>query len=284
MKLKKIRISEIKLFNKGNQTRWGFLIGITIVFTFILYPSLVAIRHSYNLGDVAKRDIKAPTDFLIEDAETTEAKRLQAMEEVKTVYDHDTILSSKLSVQVESAFDDLRAIFKVEEEKPFVDLSGETDADSTVAAEKKSSIHQQIQQMKGSFEEKINIPISKGAYRILEKEKFSTDISNLIIKILTEILDNGVAANKEFLLRQADKGIVLRDISTRKESTIYKLRPYYGLDQAKTMVRIIGEPLLRNMNYTLRNLIVDFVQLLIQPNITLNKSETFIQRYIRLYE
>lgn len=274
MKLKKIRISEIKFLNKDNQTRWGFLIGITIVFTFILYPSLATIRHSYNLGDVAKRDIKAPTDFFIEDAETTEAKRLQAMEEVKTVYDHDTILSSKLSVQVESAFDDLRAVFKVEEEKPFVDLSGETDADSTVAAEKKSSIHQQIQQMKGFFEEKINTPISKGAYRILEKEKFSTDISNLIIKILTEILDNGVVANKEFLLRQADKGVVLRDISTRKESTIYILRPYYGLDQAKTMVRIIGEPLLGNMNYTLRNLIVDFVQLLIQPNITLNKSET----------
>jgi hypothetical protein len=40
------------------------------------------------------------------------------------------------------------------------------------------------------------------------------------------------------------------------------------------MVRVIGQPLLKDLNYNLRNLIVDLVQNLIQPNITLNKSET----------
>jgi len=274
MKFKNIRISDIKFLDKDNQTRWGFLIGITIVFTFILYPSLVAVRHSYRLSDVAKRDIKAPTDFFIEDTKATEAKQLQAMEDIKTVYDHDTILSSKLSLQIESAFDDLRMVFKAKEESSSEDSSGKADTDSTVVLEKTPSVHEQIQQMKGVFEEKINIPISKGAYRILEKERFSTDISNLIIKILTEILDNGVVTNKEFFLREAGRGIVLRDISTKKEITVYRLRLFYGLDQAKTMVRIIGEPLLRNASYTFRSLIVDFVQLLIQPNITLNKSET----------
>lgn len=40
------------------------------------------------------------------------------------------------------------------------------------------------------------------------------------------------------------------------------------------MVRIIGQPLLEGMHYTLLNLIVDFSQRLIQPNITLNQSAT----------
>ena len=40
------------------------------------------------------------------------------------------------------------------------------------------------------------------------------------------------------------------------------------------MVRSIGQPLLRDKNYNLKNLIVDFVQQLIQPNVTLNRSET----------
>jgi membrane-associated HD superfamily phosphohydrolase len=39
-------------------------------------------------------------------------------------------------------------------------------------------------------------------------------------------------------------------------------------------VRVIGQPYLKEVDYTVKNLIVDFVQELIQPNITLNKNET----------
>jgi hypothetical protein len=55
---------------------------------------------------------------------------------------------------------------------------------------------------------------------------------------------------------------------------VYNLKHFYGLDQAKTMIKVIGDPLLQNKSHDLRNLIVDFAQKLIQPNITLNRSET----------
>ena len=55
---------------------------------------------------------------------------------------------------------------------------------------------------------------------------------------------------------------------------VRNLKHFYGLDQAKTMVRIIGEPILKDVDYTVVNLIVDFTQRLIQPNITPNRSET----------
>ncbi len=53
-----------------------------------------------------------------------------------------------------------------------------------------------------------------------------------------------------------------------------QLKKFYGLDQAKTMVRIVGQPLLSDLDYGMLNLVVDIVQRLIQPNITLNRSET----------
>ena len=124
------------------------------------------------------------------------------------------------------------------------------------------------------FEEKTGVPISDGAFAILEKEGFSQDIEILLIRILTEILDNGVVTNKELLLREIDKGITLRDIHTKTEGHYRDLKHFYGLDQAKTMVRIIGQPQLKKLNYNLLNMVVDFVQRLIQPNITLNRSET----------
>ena len=268
MKLTAILDSTKRLCGKDNQIQLGTLIGVTIVFTLILYPSVVAVDHSYRLGDIAKRDIKAPTSFLITDEAETEKKRQQAMEAVKTLYDHDTVLASRLAVQIESAFDDLRALFNLSPASP------EEATGSAQPLAQGPSVHEQVQQMKGAFEDKIGIPISKGAYRILERERFSTEISDLIVRILTEILDNGVVENKEFLLAQAVEGIVLRDIATKGETVVYQVKGYYGLDQAKTMVRVKGDPLLRDVGYTLRNLAVDFVQLLVQPNITQNRSAT----------
>ena len=271
MNIGKIKISVKKFFEDINHVRWGILVGVTIIFTILLYPNLVVKKHSYKLGDVATKDIKATKDFLIEDEDATEAVRRQAVENVQTVYDHDATLSAKINQNIKAAFDDLRAIIEVSKKE---NKQKAPKNSSSGGVEKKISIHNLIWQKKSDFEEKTGIPVSNGAYKILEKEAFSYDISNLITKILTEILKNGVVTNKELLLKETEKGILLRDIKTKREKVVFNLKHFYDLDQAETMVKIIGQPILQNRNYTLRNMIVDFVQRLIQPNITLNRSET----------
>ncbi len=131
-----------------------------------------------------------------------------------------------------------------------------------------------VNQKKDEFQKIIGIPVSKGAYKILARDEFAIEIENLIIEIITQVLDNGVVGNKELLLRESEKGITLRNIKTKSEKPVTKLKRFYGQDQAKTMVRIIGQPFLKGQTYSLRNLIVDFSQELIHPNITLNRSET----------
>ena len=84
--------------------------------------------------------------------------------------------------------------------------------------------------------------------------------------------------NKEILLKESEKGIIIRNVSTKEEKEVQQLNQFYGLDQAKTMVRIIGQPLFKDLDYSTLNLIVDFVQRLIQPNITLNRNETEEQK------
>ena len=55
-------------------------------------------------------------------------------------------------------------------------------------------------------------------------------------------MNDGVVTNKEIILKESDKGIILRGIGTKSEEAIKQLKPFYGLDQAKTMVRIVGQP------------------------------------------
>jgi len=271
MNILKTQISLNRLIDNSDSVRWALLIAVTIVFTILLYPNLVIKKHSYKLGDVVTRDIKAVKNFLIEDKDATEASRKQAVENVLTVYDHDVNISTKTSLKTKKAFDDLRAMLETIKS---IDSLKKTETSSSENEEQKLIAHNLIWQKKADFEEKIGLSVNDADYKILELEAFSGDISKFISSILKEIFDNGVVANKEMLLKETDRGIILSDIKTKNEMLVYNLKHFYGLDQAKTMVKIIGNPILQNKTQDLRNLIVDFAQRLIQPNITLNRSET----------
>jgi len=268
MSIVKTQISLNRLIESSDSVRWALLVAVTIIFTILLYPNLVIEKHSYKLGDVVTRDIKAAKNFLIEDKEATENSRKQAVENVLTVYDHDVNISTKTDQRIKNAFEDLRVLSET------LKSIEKSESPSSENEEKKLTLHNLIWQKKTDFVEKIGISVSDADYKILELEAFSSDISNLISGILAEIYDNGVVANKEMLLKETDRGIILSDIKTKNEMLVYNLKHFYGLDQAKTMIKVIGNPILQNKTPDLRNLIVDFAQKLIQPNITLNRSET----------
>lgn len=237
---------------------WLLLILFTIVFTITHYPRQNKISHFYTIGDVAKRDIKAPRNFFIEDKEATNLKRNEVKESVKNVYDFDADLIEKIASNINAAMKIPQELFKKgNPQNPEPAPTFEIVLDTQPA-----------------FEENLGIEISKGAYSILYKHQFSPDISLKIKTIIETILTNGVVANKEILLKEAHKGIILRSIGSKEERTVNNLKLFYGPDQAKTMVRIEGQPILKDLNYNLSNLIVDLCQRLLQPNITLNKNET----------
>ena len=263
--------------------RWLLLLALAVTFALVLHPRPATTRFNYRPGDVVQQDIKAPRDFFIEDQEATEEKRRQASETVKTVYDFDSSRLPTLTRQVRSAFSLLRATVETEERARQLDAAQHQNpvtGDAPTVLSPRPSMHEQIWQKKEAFEKSLGIALGDGAFSILEKEGFPVFIEETLIQILGEILDNGVVNNKEILLRDMDQGIVLRDITTRNERTVYDLKQFYGHDQAKTMVRIVGDPLLREKDYNLRNLVVDLAQRLIQPNITLNRSETADRRRI----
>lgn len=260
------RPSDISLKKGFSRNFWmlsGILMTVTIVSTLILSPKLVGMNASYELGEIADKNIKATTDFFVEDKNATNQQRQIARDSVLTVYDYDKGLAETLKKQIEAAFALPRSVF--ESAPPVNGVENEKQLEN---------IHAQILKLKPEFEKIIGIPVNGGAYKILENEKFSETISDLIISILTKILRNGVVANKDLLLRENDKGILLKTIGTDSEIVVRNLKHFYGLDQSKAMVRIIGEPILKDVDYTLVNLIVDFTQRLIQPNITPNRSDT----------
>jgi len=261
------------ILNSDWRFRWAILFSLTILFSLILFPSLVITKHQYNLGDVAERDIKSPRDFFIEDLAATELNRQLAEEKVPTVYDYDAELGTKIALNVEDIFAQMRATSTAHNttSQP-IPTAAENSGEETTKAQKPSA--NVITDKRKYLEEKLGIRVTRGAFSALETVGFSKKTADHITQILLKILNNGVVTNKEILLKESEKGIILRNVSTKKEEAVHQLNQFYGLDQAKTMVRIAGQPLLNNLDYGLLNLVVDFVQRLIQPNITLNRNET----------
>lgn len=261
-------------FLSNKKVLWGILFGFVLMFSLILFPHSSTSKYSYKLGDIAKRDIKASKDFFIEDKEATELNRDLAVKSVLNVYDHNTNLANELTQRVRTVFGEYRAIFEVkpQDQTHATTAQGKRAESQTPLPE--TSPHALIWAKKDLFEKQLGLKVSKETYQILEKKRFPIEMENLICKILVKILDNGVVANKKILLRHSEKGISLFNVATKKEQVTQNLKKFYGLEQAQEVARIIAEPLFRKVNYETRTIVIDFTLRLLQPNITLNSSET----------
>ena len=255
MKLK----DQLHIINKFIGTKtcvlWCVLILIIFSFVSILYYNSGKINYSYEKGDIAETDIKSPKDFFVEDKEATEKKREEKENSILITYDFDAALSQKISDKVYKTFEIIQK--KIGR-----------------GNQRKSLSPSKIIQFKEKFETMLDISISQDAFVILLKNKFSYKIVEKINKILTQILKTGIVANKEILLKEESKGIILKTIETEKENVLTNLKIFHDPNQAKTMVRIVGNPILKGVDYGLRNVIVELCQNLLQPNITINKNET----------
>ncbi|RPH48722.1 MAG: HDIG domain-containing protein [Desulfobacteraceae bacterium] len=264
MKLKIIKESAANLFNSNRNIPWWIFSGAIVSFILILYTGLVPIRHTYNLGDIADKDIKASDDFLVEDKDATETNRRITADNVLTVYDFDSLLSSKLYQHLVTAFRDIR---DAAESDNFKTHDPETNLQIPAVSEK-------LLRFKSVFEKRIGFTIPKSVYISLEKNRFSEDIPNAVIAIVSKILDTGVVANKDFLLKESEKGIILRDIESKNEILTYELNSFFSPEEAQGLVKTIGQPVLKGFSPDKRDTVLYFVNRLIQPNITLNRNET----------
>jgi membrane-associated HD superfamily phosphohydrolase len=213
MKIEESKKAISNYFDGSNRMRWGILTFIIVIFTLLLYPNLVITKHQYSLGDVAERDIKAPKNFFVEDKSATEKKRQQAMADVLTVYDYDADLATTLGQNVDQAFAGLRGVIEAEKSRISQESATALEVEEIIFEDNRLSLHEQLWAKNKLFEEKIGFRISKGAFRALEKEDFSANIVVIIQKILSEILKNGVVTNKEILLKEMDKGVILRNVN-----------------------------------------------------------------------
>jgi putative nucleotidyltransferase with HDIG domain len=275
MAKEKVQIKIADWFNTSFHVRWIILLIISAVITFVFYPSLGGIEHDYNVGDVAQRNIKATSDFFVEDKEATEKKKADAAVNEFSVYEFNPALLNRLAQNIRTGFSEMNAYYHEKNHASTKEhASDKPNSAETGPLIEKSDTEEIIRDKKDEFEKKIGIDVDADAYSVLEKEHFAEIIAEKIISIISEIYENGVVENKERFLNESDKGIIIKNLSLKNERVEQNLKRFYGVDQAKTMVRVVGESHLEGFGHQVKELIVDFSQRLVQPNITLSQGGT----------
>lgn len=174
--------------------KWFIGIGIAIILTLLLSPSLTLRLKEYKVGDIATKEIKSTQDLLVEDEKSTQEKRTEAERSVLSIYDFDPAVLVESENRVRSTFESLAASFK----------KMEKGVDQTALRKKE-------------WDSSLRLPLTQREWQILEKEHFNPAIGEAALKMIAPILKKGVVNDKELLDPNAEKGIVIRNIQTREE-------------------------------------------------------------------
>ncbi|NWF93231.1 MAG: HDIG domain-containing protein [Syntrophaceae bacterium] len=231
--------------------KWFIGVGLAIILTLLISPTLRLPIREYNVGDIATKEIKSNQDLLVEDERSTQEKRIEAEKSALLVYDYDPAVLGDAEHRIRSTFESLSHSFgKVER-----------------------GIDQNAMRKK-EWESSLHIPLNQREWSILLRERFNPSVAEAVLTLIAPILRKGVASDKNLLDPDSDKGLVIRNIQTREERRVLPPFTFLDLREAKNRLRAQADPLSSRFGREKATIILKIAEALLKPNLTFNKNET----------
>lgn len=283
--------------------RLEIVVAAILIFTIIIYPSLGKDKNEYYLGEIAAQNVKAMRDFLVEDKGMTEVRRINAEEAVRPVYDYDSLSAGHTVVTVRKAFMEARILQEHTQRANVLNNKPESNGyifikpqNGVAAADNVDSLsHAETipppslsnapaalttpAEIRNKFDQTIDaIMIQDATLLALEKDNYSEKTENAVCAILNDISRMTTIGNYDVFMREAMRGITLRNIKTQNEQAITDFKDFKDINQVKEAAAEALAEKLKGADQKLILAATDLVQNLIKPNITLNNNETLTRK------
>jgi cyclic-di-AMP phosphodiesterase PgpH len=246
------------LENLRSEVRWPDLFvgaGAVLVISALLLDFRYQTVPDYKVGDIAQQDLRAIQDVTYEDQAATEVKRRAARIGTSALYDLDTNLLLRRQAELSKAFDTVRGLL----EKKKIPPKGEIDR----------SLEQEIV---GELQQEGQI-FPPDLVRVLLKHRFNRVLEGEIIKVLDTVLRAGVVVNRAQFLNDQRTGVVVRDTSTSIEQPLSEAYIPRDLVAARDYLRQFRQDF-SGLSVRERNIVLDFLETLLAPNLVFNEQET----------
>ena len=257
----------------GDEARkWYILVGLSLILAVLLFPNVLTLSKSYELGDVADVDVKASRHFLVENKDLTEKNRQDAVKKVPFVYDFDHTGTNTVSR--------IRESFKLGREYAAKSLAATHSPERPATPEKNTENDAAaLFSIREQFFEILGIAPDEALFEKLLQNGFSSETEALTAKWLTRVFNAGVVGNKAMLMDQITKGIVLHDLHTLKDKKINELNRFQDVEEAREF--ILGQGRILADSADKPSDVADCAQLaaaLVKPNVTFNNRETELRK------
>jgi len=242
--------------------KWAMVICLSLILSLFLMPRLPFSHTVYTLGMIAASDLKADRNFLVEDRQSTEQKRMETLSKFKSVYDYESDLHSLIGANLIKAFLAMEEANQRAENEMIA-------TDKSVSTGKRS-----IFPVRTDFEKYIGIPVTNDEFETLRRYRFSSALARKLSELLSTIMRDEWITNITFTKHDFEKGIIVRDAQSRNEFQKNDLFSIRHLSDIDSLLWKRVNQFFRSEDTSLKRVAASLVKKMIQPNLAFNRDLT----------
>jgi len=244
--------------------RWFLLVSLSLIFTFLLLPTVPFSQREYKVGAIADKDIKADRDFLVEERASTDLKRIEAAKSVPSVYDYDDHIATHIRENI------MKAFLAVQESRQKTASDGEEISTDAQAVKKDRS--------PGIFEKYLEISISDEELAVLEQLEFPSSLAEKISSLIMDVYRDRMITNVAFSPSERERGITINNTRTSLEAQEKNLSEIMQIQDVQGLLKQRVKSIFPAADPELRKTAVSLAGKLLQPSLTYNRQITDIRR------
>ena len=244
--------------------RYAFVLFYSLTLAFLLNFEFAA-PLNYQVGDIAKTDIKSPLAFDMIDEVTTEERRLKAEAAVPLIFDFDPGVFLRESTKIYQAFRLMRQ--QIQNVKWPKTLSGREEKAKEFFSHK------------SEFEKELGVQVPDYIFEWLTLNRFAARFENAAIRNLSHWYDQKIMENADKTMTDAAGVITARVVQRNGKGREFQAYRKEILESGNLDNFLMNDQRgLETVTTKDRDNILVFSHLLLYPNLTLNKQEMASRR------
>jgi hypothetical protein len=235
------------------------LFALALSLALLALPGSLPYEVELGVGDVAPRDVRADRDLMILDQTATVSRRLEVRRGVLPVFDLDDQAADHSVHQIQELFARGRTLYSVAGQT----ASGGAEA---AAASPQAKFREQFNQV-------LNFGPEDKTFETLVQSRFPLKMEKVATQLISDLLERGVAPDKDLQSFQGEKTVVRR-LSSNSEETRSNMAGF--LDQTDARQMVLARALLYRDDFTTSSFktLIAVSRAMLRPNLRYNLEET----------
>lgn len=279
------------LFKDDARFYTALVVLVFAVSAFILVPSTQLSSDNLVEGDIATRNIYAPTDVVVVDPFATAKKRTIASEATRDVYDMDLGAARALNEKIRRAFAQMQDGYQKNQPKAYEYVLREFDERGMMefgetgeaTTRQRTKAHDALRAYENTaafanqekqFGETLEITPAKETTEVLRANHYRVQIAEWLSDTVMDALQSGMAVDKRQLPETSKKGMTVVGSETGERIGSLDFQDVLDAREVPAFIRArVGEVMI-TQPLSLQKAVTGLAERMVRPNLVFDRART----------